>query len=197
MPSNAENCTRREAFVLPFPFKFTCRIGRAFNVGLAECKLNSSPTNCGFIFVLHFWEDILMSDLCNWKERWSSGWTEVGRMFKVCKMFYWGGVGWDNFDKNCDLNCTLEKKGLCIDVTKGEDHTGLRKIYLERSGPKLKKIQARLELPTPASSTPEISVVAPRDCGVAFYSEVASASLGVNSILIAEQKLKVSISPLF
>ena len=54
MPPNAENCTRREAFVLPFPFKFTCRIGRAFNVGLAECKLNSSPTNCGFIFVLHF-----------------------------------------------------------------------------------------------------------------------------------------------
>ena len=157
----------------------------------------SKWSSCLGCLKFSFWEDILMSDLCNWKERWSSGWTEVGRMFKVCKMFYWGGVGWDNFDKNCDLNCTLEKKGLCIDETKGEDHTGLRKIYLERSGPKLKKIQARLELPTPASSTPEISVVAPRDCGVAFYSEVASASLGVNSILIAEQKLKVSISPLF
>ena len=178
-----------------------------FFVWFSGSAQSASKTNCfqfslgskGRYFrrVIIFWEDILMSDLCNWKERWSSGWTEVGRMFKVCKMFYWGGVGWDNFDKNCDLNCTLEKKGLCIDVTKGEDHTGLRKIYLERSGPKLKKIQARLELPTPASSTPEISVVAPRDCGVAFYSEVASASLGVNSILIAEQKLKVSISPLF
>ena len=54
MRPNGENCTRREAFVLPFPFKFTCRIGRTFNVGLAECKLNSSPTTCGFIFVLHF-----------------------------------------------------------------------------------------------------------------------------------------------
>ena len=85
-------------------------------------------------------------------------------------MFYWGGVGWDNFDENGDLNCALEKKRLRIDVTKEEDHTGLTKIY--RSGPKLKKkIQARLESPTPASSTPKITVVAPIDCGVALYSE--------------------------
>ena len=83
-----------------------------------------------------------------------------------------------------------------IDVAK-EEHRGLRKIYFDRSGPKLNTIQARLESPTPASSTPEISVVAPRDCGVALHSEVASTSLGVNRILIAEQKLKVSISPLF
>ena len=54
MPPNAKNCTTRETFGLPFLFEFTCSIGRAFNVGLAECKLNSSPTNCGFTFVLHF-----------------------------------------------------------------------------------------------------------------------------------------------
>ena len=54
MSPNAENCTTREAFGLPFAFEFTCSIGKAFNVGLAECKLNSSLTNCGFTFVLHF-----------------------------------------------------------------------------------------------------------------------------------------------
>ena len=52
MPLNTENCTTREAFGLPFLFESTCRIGRAFNVGLTECKLNSSPINC-FTFVLH------------------------------------------------------------------------------------------------------------------------------------------------
>lgn len=61
-----------------------------------------------------------------------------------------------------------------IDVTKKEHHTGLRKIYLDRSGPKLNKIQARLELPNPASSTPEISIVAPIECGMALYSEVVA-----------------------
>jgi len=61
---------------------------------------------------------------------------------------------------------------LRIDVSKEEDHTGLRKIYLDRSGPKLNKIQARRELPTPASSTPEISIVAPIECGVTLYSGV-------------------------
>ena len=49
-----------------------------------------------------------------------------------------------------------------IDVTKEEDHTGLSKIYLDRSRLKLNEIQAQLESPTPASSTPEISVVAPK-----------------------------------
>ena len=113
-----------------------------------------------------------MSDLCNWEERWSLGWTEIGRLFKVWKMFYWGGVGWDNFDENSDPKCAVEKKRLRIDVTKEEHHTGLRKIYLDRSGPKLNKIQARVELPNPASSTPEISIVAPIECGMALYSEV-------------------------
>ena len=61
-----------------------------------------------------------------------------------------------------------------IDVAKEEDHRGLRKIYLDRSGPKLNKIQARLESPTPASSTPEISIVAPIECGVTLYSEVVA-----------------------
>ena len=61
-----------------------------------------------------------------------------------------------------------------IDVTKEEHHTRLRKIHLDRSGPKLNKIQARLELPTPASSTPEISIVAPIECGVALYNEVVA-----------------------
>lgn len=61
---------------------------------------------------------------------------------------------------------------MLINLTKEEDHTGLRKIYLDRSGPKLNKMRARLELPTPASSIPEISTEAPIECGVALYSEV-------------------------
>ena len=61
-----------------------------------------------------------------------------------------------------------------IDVAKEEDHRGLRKIYLDQSGPKLNKIQARLESPTPASSTPEISIVAPIESGVTPYSEVVA-----------------------
>ena len=68
----------------------------------------------------------------------------------------------------------LEKNGLRIDLTKEEDHTGLRKIYLDRSGPKLNKIQAQLESPTPALSTPEISIVAPKECGAAIYSKVVA-----------------------
>ena len=61
-----------------------------------------------------------------------------------------------------------------IDVAKEEDHRGLRKISLDRSGPKLNKIQARLESPTPATSTPEISIVAPIECGVSLDSEVVA-----------------------
>ena len=62
MPPNAENCTTGEASsqyvkllgnAARFAFEFTCRIGRMFIVGLAECKLNSSPIN-GFTFLLHF-----------------------------------------------------------------------------------------------------------------------------------------------
>ena len=60
-----------------------------------------------------------------------------------------------------------------IDLTK-EDHTGLRKIYLDRSGPKLNKIEAQLESPTPVSSTHEISIVAPKECGAAIYSKVVA-----------------------
>ena len=60
-----------------------------------------------------------------------------------------------------------------IDVAK-EEHRGLRKIYFDRSGPKLNTIQARLESPTPASSTPEISIVAPIECDVTLYSEVVA-----------------------
>ena len=74
--------------------------------------------------------------------------------------------------KKSDPSCALEKKRLRIDLTKEEDHTGLRKIYLYRSGPKLNKIQAQLESPTPASSTPEISIVAPKERGAAVYSKV-------------------------
>ena len=48
--------------------------------------------------------------------------------------------------KKSDPNCALEKKGLRIDLTKEEDHTGLRKIYLDRSGLKLNKTQAQLEI---------------------------------------------------
>ena len=36
-------------------------------------------------------------------------------------------------------------------------------MYLDRSGPKLNKIQAQLESPTPALSTREISIVAPKE----------------------------------
>ena len=82
--------------------------------------------------------------------------------------------------ENSDPKCALEKKRLRIDVTKEEDHTGLRKIHLDRSGPKLNKIQARLELPTPASSTPEISIVAPTECGVVAWLFTAKL-LGVTT----------------
>ena len=58
------------------------------------------------------------------------------------------------------------------DLTKEEDHAGLREIYLDRSGPKLNKIQAQPESPTPASSTPEISTVAPKECVTAIYNKV-------------------------
>ena len=61
-----------------------------------------------------------------------------------------------------------------IDVAKEKDHRGFRKIYLDRSGPKLNKIQARPESPTPASSTPETSIVAPIECGVSLDSEVVA-----------------------
>ena len=61
-----------------------------------------------------------------------------------------------------------------IDVAKEEDHGGFRNIYLGRSGPKLNKIQARLESPTPATSTPEISIVAPIESVVTPYSEVVA-----------------------
>ena len=115
---------------------------------------------------------MLMSDLCNWEDWWSSGWTEVERLFKLCKMFYWGGVGWGNCDEKSDPSCALQKKGLRIDLTKEEHHTELRKIYLDRSGPKLNKIQAQLESPTSALSTPEILIVAPKECGAAIYSKV-------------------------
>ena len=47
-------------------------------------------------------------------------------------------------------------------------------IYLDRSGPKLNEIQAQLESPTLASSTREISVVAPKECGAAIYSKVVA-----------------------
>ena len=77
-------------------------------------------------------------------------------------------------DENSDPKCSLEKKRLRVDVTKEEDHTGLRKIYLDRSSPKLNKIQARLESPTPASSTPEISNVAPIECSLALYHGVVA-----------------------
>ena len=80
-------------------------------------------------------------------------------------MFYWEGVGWDNCDENSDPKSALERLRIDVareeDVAKEEDHRGLRKIHLDRSGPKLNKIQARLESPTPASSTPEISIAAP------------------------------------
>ena len=36
----------------------------------------------------HFWDDMLMSDLCNREDWWSSGWMEVGGVLKLCKMFY-------------------------------------------------------------------------------------------------------------
>ena len=111
------------------------------------------------------------------------------------------GSGVRYFVENSDPKCALEKKRLRIDVTKEEDHTGLRKIHLDRSGPKLNKIQARLELPTPASSTPEISIVAPTECGVVAWLFTATRcccvfhhrSLGANQsersrTLIAEQK---------
>ena len=61
-----------------------------------------------------------------------------------------------------------------IDVAKEEDHRGLRKISLDGSGPKLNKIQARLESPTPATSTPEISIVAPIESVVTPYSEAVA-----------------------
>ena len=47
----------------------------------------------------HFWDDMLMSDLCNREDWWSSGWMEVGGVLKLCKMFYWGGVGWGTCDE--------------------------------------------------------------------------------------------------
>ena len=36
----------------------------------------------------HFWDDMLMSDLCNREDWWSSGWMQVGGVLKLCKMFY-------------------------------------------------------------------------------------------------------------
>ena len=113
-----------------------------------------------------------MSYLCNWEDWWSSGWKEVGGLLKLCKTFFRGGVGWGNCVEKSDPSCALEKKRLRIDLSKEEDHTGLRKIYLDRSRPKLNKIQANLESPTSASSTPEISIVAPKECGAAIYSKV-------------------------
>ena len=89
-------------------------------------------------------------------------------------MFFWGGVGWGNCVEKGDPSCALDWKRLRIDLTKEEDHTGLRKIYLYRSDPKLNKIQAQLESPTPASSTPEISIVAHKECGAAIYSKVVA-----------------------
>ena len=85
---------------------------------------------------------------------------EVGRLFELRKMFY--------CVEKSDPSCALEKKRLRIDLTKEEDHTGLRKIYLDRSGPKLNKIQAQLESPTPALSTSEISIAAPKECCAAM-----------------------------
>ena len=78
--------------------------------------------------------------------------------------------------KKSDPSCALEKKGFRIDLTKEEDHTGLRKIYFDRSGPKLNKIQAQLESPTLALSTPEISIVAPKECSAAVDSKVVDNS---------------------
>ena len=83
-------------------------------------------------------------------------------------------MGCGNCDEKSDPSCALEKKRSGIDLTKEEDHTGLRKIYLDRSDPKLNKIQAQLESPTPASSNPEISIVAPKECGAAIFSKVVA-----------------------
>ena len=111
---------------------------------------------------LTHWEDMLMSYLCNWE----SGGPQAGRRLAYCssraKCSTEGGVRWGSCDEKSDPSCVLEKKRSRIDLTKKEDHTGLRKIYLDRSGPKLNKIQAQLQSPTPASSTPEISIVAPQ-----------------------------------
>ena len=60
----------------------------------------------------------------------------------------WGEV---TVSKKSGPSCALEIKRLRIDLTKEEDYTGLRMIYLDRSGPKLNEIQAQLESPTPAS----------------------------------------------
>jgi len=49
---------------------------------------------------------------------------------------------------------------LRIDLTKEEDYTGLRTIDLDRSGPKVNKIQAQFESPTAASSAPAVSFIA-------------------------------------
>ena len=129
--------------------------------------------------------------------RLDGSWTAVQGVQNVLLR----GSGVRYFVENSDPKCVLEKKRLRIDVTKEEDHTGLRKIHLDRSGPKLNKIQARLELPTPASSTPEISIVAPTECGVVAWLFTATSSccvlhhrsLGANQsersrTLIAEQK---------
>ena len=61
-----------------------------------------------------------------------------------------------------------------IDLTKEKDHTGLRKIKLDRSGPKLNKIYAQLESPTRALSTLKISIVTYKECGAAIYSKVVA-----------------------
>ena len=113
--------------------------------------------------------------------RLDGSWTAVQGVQNVLLR----GSGVRYFVENSDPKCALEKKRLRIDVTKEEDHTGLSKIHLDRSGPKLNKIQARLELPTPASSTPEISIVAPTECSVVawLYSDqlllrIASSIVG-------------------
>ena len=126
--------------------------------------------------------------------RLDGSWTAVQGVQNVLLR----GSGVRYFVENSDPKCALEKKRLRIDVTKEEDHTGLRKIHLDRSGPKLNKIQARLELPTPASSTPEISIVAPTECGGdnccnCYCCVLHHRSLGANQsersrTLIAEQK---------
>ena len=76
-----------------------------------------------------------------------------------------------------------------IDLTKEEDRTGLRKIYLDRSGAKLNKIQAQLESPTPALSTPEISIIAPKNVAQLFTAKLLRSCMvfvgvpsGVNEV---------------
>ena len=83
-----------------------------------RCKLTGS------------WEDILMSDLCNWDARWSSGrlvaWLAGCSSYAKCSVR--GGEGWGNFNEKKSSKLLLYPKK--VYHNKKEEHTGLRKLYI-------------------------------------------------------------------